>query len=156
MGESRWRWVGLGLASALVLAAFALALAHPDAASAWLVALPDALCAVVALALVAAGLWVLYLALVRADAGDFAFRRHTGGFGGSSTGWQASPALVRLASGLALIVLALAVTMARLPLKEDPKADAAAGGEGRAAAAEAKAKAASAAASITSTATSAK
>jgi hypothetical protein len=142
MGESRWRWVGLGLASATVLAAFALAWTHPDAASAWLVALPDALCAVVALALVAAGLWVLYLALVRPDAGDFAFRRHTGGFGGSSTGWQASPALVRLASGLALIVLALAVTMARLPLKEDPKA--------------AAAKVASAAASAASAAASAK
>jgi len=147
--------VGLGLASATVLAALALAWVHPDAASALLAELPDALFAVVALALVAAGLWVLYLALVRADAGDFAFRRHTGGFGGSSIGWQASPALVRLASGLALIVLALAVTMARLPLKEDPEA-AAAAGVGRAAAAEAKAKVASAAASAESMAASAK
>jgi len=135
--------VGLGLATATLLAAFALAWTHPDAASAWLVALPDALCAVVALALVAAGLWVLYLALVRADAGDFAFRRHTNGFGGSSTGWQASPALVRLACGLTLIVLALAVTIARPPSKEDAKAGATAG-EGRAAAASAASTAASA------------
>ena len=124
----RWGLVGAAPASAQ-------AAANP--APAWLAALPDVLCGLAALALVGFGLWMLYLALVRPDAGDFSFRRHAGGFGGSSTGWQMSQALARLFAGLALILLALALTMARLPLKEDAKDDAKA--EAKAAGAEAKA-----------------
>ncbi len=112
----RWGLVGAAPASAQ-------AAANP--APAWLAALPDVLCGVAALAIVGFGLWMLYLALVRPDGGEFSFRRHAGGFGGSSTGWQMSQALARLVAGLALILLALALTMARLPLKEDAKADAA-------------------------------
>jgi hypothetical protein len=128
-----WGRRGLGLGCA----APALAQAATSAAPAWLTALPDVLCGLAALALVGFGLWMLYLALVRPDAGDFSFRRHAGGFGGSSTGWQMSQALARLFAGLALILLALALTMARLPLKEDAKDDAKA--EAKAAGAEAKA-----------------
>ena len=112
----RWGLVGAAPASAQ-------AAANP--APAWLAALPDVLCGVAALAIVGFGLWMLWLALVRPDGGEFSFRRHAGGFGGSSTGWQMSQALARLVAGLALILLALALTMARLPLKEDTKAEAA-------------------------------
>ena len=114
------RW-SLGLACAMP----ASAPAASNPAPAWLLALPDVLCGVAALAIAGFGLWMLWLALVRPDAGEFSFRRHAGGFGGSSTGWQMSQALARLVAGLALILLALALTMARLPLKEDAKADAA-------------------------------
>ena len=138
------RW-GLGLGG--VAPALAQAAANP--APAWLVALPDVLCGVAALAIVGFGLWMLYLALVRPDGGEFSFRRHAGGFGGSSTGWQMSQALARLVAGLALILLALALTMARLPLKEDAKADA------KADAAPAEARAASAAVASAASAASA-
>ena len=147
MRQRIWgRW-GLGLGCA----APALACAATDAAPAWLAVLPDVLCGLAALALVGFGLWMLWLALVRPDAGDFSFRRHAGGFGGSSTGWQLSPALARLVAGLALILLALALTMARLPLKDDAKPEAASA-EAKAASAstgeaKAEAKAAASAAS---------
>lgn len=147
MRQRIWgRW-GLGLGCATP----ALACAATDAAPAWLALLPDVLCGLAALALVGFGLWMLWLALARPDAGDFSFRRHAGGFGGSSTGWQLSPALARLVAGLALILLALALTMARLPLKDDARAGAAPA-EARAASAgtgeaKAEAKAASSAAS---------
>ena len=136
----RWGLVGAAPASAQ-------AAANP--APAWLAALPDVLCGVAALAIVGFGLWMLYLALVRPDGGEFSFRRHAGGFGGSSTGWQMSQALARLVAGLALILLALALTMARLPLKEDAKAEA------KADAAPAEAKAASVAVASAASAASA-
>jgi hypothetical protein len=142
MRQRSWRRWSLGLGCATP----ALAQAATDAAPAWLAVLPDVLCGLAALALVGFGLWMLWLALGRADAGEFAFRRHAGGFGGSSTGWQMSPALARLVAGLALIVLALAVTMARLPLKDDAKPEA------RADAAKAEAKATAAAAATASAA----
>ncbi len=130
--------LGLGCATP------SLARAANDAAPAWLVALPDVLCGLAALALVAFGLWLLYRALVRVDAGELSFRRHAGGFGGSSTGWQLSQALARLVSGLALILLALALTMARSPAKDDAKADAVPGEAKPASAAVSAAPAASA------------
>jgi hypothetical protein len=136
MRQRIWRRWGLGLGCATPSLAWAAA----NAAPAWLLALPDVLCGVAALALVGFGLWLLYRALVRVDAGELSFRRHAGSFGGSSTGWQMSQALARLLAGLVLILLALALTMARLPLKDDGKAEAA----------PAEAKAASAAAASAS------
>jgi TRAP-type C4-dicarboxylate transport system permease small subunit len=125
MRQRIWgRW-GLALGCATP----ALARAATEAAPAWLAVLPDVLCGLAALALVGFGLWMLVLTLVGAEAGELSFRRHAGSFGGSSTGWQMSQALARLLAGLALILLALAVTMARLPLKDvarpEVKADAA-------------------------------
>ena len=144
--------------SGLSLAGMAPALAHAatDAAPAWLVALPDVLCGLAALALVAFGLWMLYLAMVRVDAGEFSFRRHAGGFGGSSNGWQMSQALARLVAGLVLILLALALTMARLPARDDAKADAKVDTKADAAPAEAKAASAAASAPAPAPAASAK
>ena len=123
MGQRLGRRMGMG--AAVTLPGLARAQAPAAHAPAWLALLPDVLCGVAALALVGFGLWMLYLALVRTEAGEFSFRRHAGGFGGSSTGWQASQALARLLAGLALLVLALALTMARLPLKDDGKPEAA-------------------------------
>ena len=141
MGQRIWgRW-GLGLGCATP----ALARAATGAAPAWLAALPDVLGGLAALMLVGFGLGMLWLALVRPDAGDFSFRRHSGGFGGSSTGWQMSQALARLVAGLALILLALALTMARLPLKDDAKPEAASEAKAASASASAPAVAASAA-----------
>ena len=138
-----WR-VGMGAAIALPTAARAQAPAA--AAPTWFALLPDVLCGVAALALVAFGLWLLYLSVVRLDGGEFSFRRHAGGFGGSSTGWQVSQSMARLVAGLTLILLALALAMARLPAKEDAKPEAAADAKA-AGAPEAKASPASAAAS---------
>ena len=135
-----WR-IGVGLAGALP--GMSRAQAPAAAGPTWFALLPDVLCGVAALALTAFGLWLLYLALVRPEAGEFSFRRHAGGFGGSSTGWQVSQALARLLAGLALVLLALALTMARLPLKDEAKPETQAG------AATAAAKAASTSASAT-------
>jgi preprotein translocase subunit SecG len=152
MRQRIWgRWGG-GLGSATP----ALARAASDAAPAWLAVAPDVVCGLAALALVGFGLWMLWLALVRPDAGDFSFRRHAGGFGGSSTGWQVSQALARLVAGLALILLALALAMARLPQKDDAKPEAqadAAAPEARAAS-QSPSRSASAAAATASTASS--
>lgn len=66
----------------------------------------------VALALAAAGLWLLLRVLADADNGPaapasslpgFGFRRHWGSFGGESTGWNMSLRLARLVSGLAMV-----------------------------------------------------
>jgi hypothetical protein len=144
-------WGRMGVCVAGAMPGLAHAGAPVGAAPTWFTLLPDVLCGVTALALAAGGLWVLYLALVHAEAGDFAFRRHTGGFGGSSTGWQMSKALARLVAGLVLVVLALAVTMARLPLKDEARAETAAG-ESRTAGAEAKAASAAPVASAAASA----
>lgn len=148
-------WGRMGVCMAGAMPWLAHAGAPVGAAPTWFAVLPDVLCGVAALVLAGGGLWVLYLALVHSEAGDFAFRRHTGGFGGSSIGWQMSKALARMVAGLALVVLALAMTMARLPLKDDAKAEAAAG-ESRDAAAVAKAVSAAPVALAASTAASAK
>ncbi len=146
----RWRF-GMGMACAAPLAARAAAGTAPT----WFAVLPDVLCGVAALLLVGFALWLLYLALVQREAGDFSFRRHAGGFGGSSTGWQMSTSLARLVGGLALVLLALALTMARLPAQGDGKGGAAA--DEKAPRSEAKAPAAAAStASAASAAASAK
>jgi hypothetical protein len=136
-----WR---MGVVMAAALPGMSHAQAPAGAVPTWFAVLPDVLCGVAALALAGFGLWLLYLALAGPDAGEFSFRRHAGGFGGSSTGWQVSQALARLLAGLALVLLALALTMARLPLKDDARPEAKAG------AAVAEAKAASSAASAAS------
>jgi len=138
-----WR---VGMGAAIALPTVARAQAPAAAAPTWFSLLPDVLCGVAALALVAFGLWLLYLSVVRLDGGEFSFRRHAGGFGGSSTGWQVSQSMARLVAGLTLILLALALAMARLPLKEDARPEAAADAKA-AAAPEAKASPASSAAS---------
>jgi len=138
-----WR---VGMGAAIALPTVARAQAPAAAAPTWFALLPDVLCGVAALALVAFGLWLLYLSVVRLDGGEFSFRRHAGGFGGSSTGWQVSQSMARLVAGLTLILLALALAMARLPLKEDARPEAAADAKA-AAAPEAKASPASSAAS---------
>ena len=138
-----WR---VGMGAAIALPTVARAQAPAAAAPTWFALLPDVLCGVAALALVAFGLWLLYLSVVRLDGGEFSFRRHAGGFGGSSTGWQVSQSMARLVAGLTLILLALALAMARLPAKEDAKPEAAADAKA-AGAPEAKASPASAAAS---------
>lgn len=142
-----WR---VGMGASIALPGVARAQAPAAAAPTWFALLPDVLCGLAALALVAFGLWLLYLAVVRLDGGEFSFRRHAGGFGGSSTGWQVSQSMARLVAGLTLILLALALAMARLPVKEDAKAEAPADAksESRAASApDAKASPASAPAS---------
>ena len=138
-----WR---VGMGAAIALPTVARAQAPAAAAPTWFALLPDVMCGVAALALVAFGLWLLYLSVVRLDGGEFSFRRHAGGFGGSSTGWQVSQSMARLVAGLTLILLALALAMARLPLKEDARPEAAADAKA-AAAPEAKASPASSAAS---------
>ena len=138
-----WR---VGIGAAIALPGVARAQAPAAAAPTWFALLPDVLCGLVALALVAFGLWLLYLAVVRLDGGEFSFRRHAGGFGGSSTGWQVSQSMARLVAGLTLILLALALAMARLPVKEDAKPEAPADAKAGAAP-EAKASPASAPAS---------
>jgi len=138
-----WR---VGMGAAIALPTVARAQAPAAAAPTWFALLPDVLCGVAALALVAFGLWLLYLSVVRLDGGEFSFRRHAGGFGGSSTGWQVSQSMARLVAGLTLILLALALAMARLPVKEDARPQAPADAKA-AGAPEAKASPASAAAS---------
>ena len=140
MRQRTWgRW---GMAVGGAAPVWACAASGP--APTWFAMLPDVLCGLAALVLVGFGLWMLYLALVRADAGEFSFRRHAGSFGGSSTGWQLSQALARLVSGLALVLLALALTMARSPVKDDARADVAPGEAKPASAAASAAPAASA------------
>jgi hypothetical protein len=138
MRQRIWARFGMGMASALPASGRAQAGTAPT----WFTALPDVLCGLAALLLIGFALWLLYLALVRGEAGEFSFRRHAGGFGGTSTGWQMSAALARLLAGLALVLLALALTMARLPARDDAKADAT---PDQAKAAHAEAKPASAA-----------
>lgn len=112
----------------------------------WLAVLPDLVCALAALALVAFALWLLKKVLVDDSAAEFSLRRHAGGFGGTSTGWRVSTPLARLVAGLVLVVLAVALGMARVKVHE--------GGESApspAASAPSAASAASAAASAPST-----
>jgi protein-S-isoprenylcysteine O-methyltransferase Ste14 len=47
--------------------------------------------------------------------GPFAFQRHWGGFGGSSTGWTVSERLVRVIVGLVLAALAVSLGMQLVP-----------------------------------------
>lgn len=145
------RWsVGIGGAMPSV------ALASTSLEPGWLVALPDVLCVLAALVLVGFGLWMIHLALVRDVGGEFSFRRHAGGFGGSSTGWRLSPALARLLAGLALIFLAVTLTMARLPAQEaDAKAESRGEAKADARPGLAEAKPATVGASVASAATAA-
>jgi hypothetical protein len=113
---------------AIVAAAWPFAAcAQAGPAPAWLALLPAIVCAAVALIAVACGTWLLVLALRNPQAGSFSFRRHSGGFGGGSTGWQVSVPLARLACGLVLVVLAVALAMARLPVALPAHGDAHAG-----------------------------
>ncbi len=121
MRQPIWVRLGMGMATALPASGRAQAGTAPT----WFTALPDVLCGLAALLLIGFALRLLYLALVGSEAGEFSFRRHAGGFGGSSTGWQMSAALARLLAGLALVLLALALTMARMPAKDDTQAGAA-------------------------------
>ncbi|MFM0557098.1 hypothetical protein P0D69_39980 [Paraburkholderia sediminicola] len=53
--------------------------------------------------------------MLRHDA-EFVFRRHWGGFGGGSTGWTASPTLVRLVVAVIFATLAAYLATAMLPM----------------------------------------
>jgi hypothetical protein len=141
MRSSKGRRVGI--AGACALPALACA-----AGPGWAAVLPDVLCGVAALVLVVFGVWLLALALVARDAGDFSLRRYQGGFGGTSTGWRVSQALARAATGVVVLLLALALGMARVPAP--PHDDRTGAADEAKAAASAPASAASAPASAAS------
>jgi hypothetical protein len=51
-----------------------------------------------ALLLIATGSW-LFITVFSGKDREFTFRQHWGGFGGTSTGWHASPPLVKFIAG---------------------------------------------------------
>lgn len=90
----------------------------------------DTMLSLATLLLAAAGLYLIVLGLVMRTPEGFSFRRHTGGFGGGSTGWQVSEQLVRVLCGLVLTLLATAIAMQAVtpgPARTDAKASAATG-----------------------------
>lgn len=62
--------------------------------------------AVVAIAFAGLACGLIVMSLKDKNLSEYAFRRHWGGFGGTTTGWQVSPALVQLVVGIVLAVLA--------------------------------------------------
>jgi hypothetical protein len=79
----------------------------------------------------------MFTSLPADDSAPIGFRRHWGGFGGSSTGWYISPALIRLLIAGALAVFAVLMAFALLDAAFDLKKDAASVPEKPASAAEA-------------------
>jgi len=66
--------------------------------------------------------WLLWTAFGRrTDSETFSIRRHSSGFGGSSTGWTVSSPLARLLSAFMLIFLAGALAMGRAAAPVDSK-----------------------------------
>ncbi|WP_280153456.1 hypothetical protein [Piscinibacter sp. XHJ-5] len=64
-----------------------------------------------ALLLAAGGVYLMVAGLAKHTPEGFSFRRHMGGFGGGSTGWQLSEQLVGVLCGLVLVALATAIAM---------------------------------------------
>jgi hypothetical protein len=87
----------------------------------WSTLVPRIEYASAALLLVSFGLILVIRAFTSKRSVGFSVRRHSGGFGGSSTGWTFSPSLVALLSGFVLLTLGVAIAIAPVATEGDAK-----------------------------------